>query len=98
MQTIYYELNIPKALITKALRPLWPGVVWSPFSPTRFAVLPEQPLPGPRWIRVRNRQCGSAPGSPAGGTVVFVGISPKMIKTDEGTKNDSTCYREEKKT
>jgi threonine dehydrogenase-like Zn-dependent dehydrogenase len=58
MKTIYFELNIPKALITKALRRLWPGVVWSPFSPTRFAVLPDRPLPGPRWIRVRNRQCG----------------------------------------
>jgi threonine dehydrogenase-like Zn-dependent dehydrogenase len=58
MRTIYFELNIPKALITKALLRVWSGVVWSPLSPTRFATLPEPPLPGPRWIRVRNRQCG----------------------------------------
>jgi threonine dehydrogenase-like Zn-dependent dehydrogenase len=58
MRTIYFELNISRALVTKALRRLWPGVVWSPVSPTRFATLPDAPLPGPRWIRVRNRQCG----------------------------------------
>lgn len=58
MRTIYFELNIPKAAITKALRRVWPGVVWSSVSPTRFATLPDPPLPGPRWIRVRNRQCG----------------------------------------
>ena len=58
MQTIYFELNIPKVLITKALRRAWPGVIWSPVSPSRFVTLPEPRLPGPRWIKVRNRQCG----------------------------------------
>ena len=58
MQTIYFEVNIPKALATKMLRRVWPGVIWSPLSPTRFATLPDPSLPGPRWIRVRNRQCG----------------------------------------
>ncbi len=58
MRTIYIEKHIPKALLTKALRPLWPGVVFSPLSPTRFVDLPDEPLPGPRWVRVRNRLCG----------------------------------------
>jgi threonine dehydrogenase-like Zn-dependent dehydrogenase len=58
MQTIYMDVNIPKVLIIKALRPVWPGVIWSPLSPSRLVVLPEPQLPGPRWIRVRNRQCG----------------------------------------
>jgi threonine dehydrogenase-like Zn-dependent dehydrogenase len=58
MQTAYFEVNIPKVLITKALRRVWPGVIWSPLSPSRFATLPDPRLPGPRWIRVRNRQCG----------------------------------------
>ena len=58
MRTIYFDVNIPKVLITKALRRVWPGVIWSPVSPSRFATLPEPPLPGPRWIRVSNRQCG----------------------------------------
>jgi len=58
MHTIYFDVNIPKVLVTKALRPMWRGVVWSPFSPTTVADLPDPALPGPRWIKVRNRVCG----------------------------------------
>jgi threonine dehydrogenase-like Zn-dependent dehydrogenase len=58
MRTIYFEKNVPKILLAMALRPIWPGVVFSPVSPTRFAELPDGPLPGPRWVRMRNRLCG----------------------------------------
>ena len=58
MRTIRFDFDIPKILITRGLRRIWPGVVWSPLSPTRFIDMPDPPLPGPRWIRVRNRQCG----------------------------------------
>jgi threonine dehydrogenase-like Zn-dependent dehydrogenase len=58
MRAIYFDKDIPKALVVKALKPLWPGVVFSPLSPTRFADLPEPDLPGPRWVRVKNKQCG----------------------------------------
>jgi threonine dehydrogenase-like Zn-dependent dehydrogenase len=58
VRAVYFEINIPKVLATKALRPLWPGVVWSPASPTTVANLPEPALPGPRWIKVANRACG----------------------------------------
>lgn len=58
MRTLYFEKHIPRALAVKALRPIWPGVIWSPFSPFRAATLPEPALPGPRWLRVRNIQCG----------------------------------------
>jgi len=44
MHTLYFEANVPKVLITKALRPVWPGVIWSPLSPSRFADLPEPAL------------------------------------------------------
>jgi hypothetical protein len=37
MRTTYFETNIPKILLAKALRPIWPPVVYSPLSPTRFA-------------------------------------------------------------
>jgi len=33
-------------------------VVFSRLSPTRFEDVPEEPLPGPGWVRVRNRLCG----------------------------------------
>ena len=58
MRAIYFDKDIPRALATKALRPLWPGIVWSPLSPSGVEQIPDPPLPGPRWLRVRNRQCG----------------------------------------
>jgi len=58
MRTIYFEKNIPKILLVKALQPIWPGIVYSPLSPTRFEELADEPLPGSNWIRVRNRLCG----------------------------------------
>lgn len=58
MRTIYVEKNIPRMLLVKALKPLWPSVVFSPLSPAHFADLPEPALAGPRWLRVENRLCG----------------------------------------
>ncbi|MDQ7028605.1 MAG: zinc-binding dehydrogenase [Ardenticatenia bacterium] len=58
MQAIYVDKHIPRLLLVKALKRLWPGVVFSPLSPARFAALPDPPLPGPRWVRVRNVVCG----------------------------------------
>ena len=58
MRTILVEKKMAKMALVKALRGIWPGVVFSPLSPTRMANLPEVPLPGPRWVRVRNRLSG----------------------------------------
>jgi L-iditol 2-dehydrogenase len=58
LRAIYFEKDVPRALVVKALRQVWPGVVYSPISPTRFVEMPSPPLPGPRWLRVKNRQCG----------------------------------------
>lgn len=58
MKAIYFDKHIPKVLATKALRRVWPGVVWSPLSPSGVQEIPDPELPGPRWLRVRNRQCG----------------------------------------
>src|SRR3990170_562313 len=58
MRSIYVDKNIPRFLAVKAMGRAWPGVVWSPLSHARVNRVPDPPLPGPRWIRVRNRQCG----------------------------------------
>ncbi len=58
MRTIYFEKSIPKILLSKVLQPIWPAVVYSRLSPTRFTDVPEAPLPGPRWVRMRNQLCG----------------------------------------
>ena len=58
MRTIFFDRNIPKALLAKTLRPIWPGVMYSLLSPTQFKELPDESLPGANWIRVRNQLCG----------------------------------------
>jgi len=58
MRTIFFEKSIPKMLLTKALQPIWPAVIYSRLSPTRFVDVPEKPLPGPGWVRMHNRLCG----------------------------------------
>ena len=55
MKSIYFDLNIPKFLLTKALSPLWKGVYYSSISPVSYNDLEEISLPGPQWVRVKNR-------------------------------------------
>jgi threonine dehydrogenase-like Zn-dependent dehydrogenase len=58
MRAIYLDKDIPKALLVKALKPIWPDVVFTRLSPSRYAEMPEPKLPGPGWVRVKNKQCG----------------------------------------
>ncbi|MGB5750483.1 MAG: zinc-binding dehydrogenase [Desulfobacterales bacterium] len=58
MRSIYFEKNIPKIMLTAALRPIWPNVVFSRLAPTRLEDVPDTPLPDSDWVRVRNRLCG----------------------------------------
>ena len=58
MRAIVVEKTIPRLLLTKAISPLWPGFVWTPFSSVKAVELPDPPLPGPRWLRVKNVMCG----------------------------------------
>ncbi len=72
MRSIYWDKNIPKILISKTLKPLWPGVVWSPLSPTVVVEFPEPALPGPRWVKVKNHLCG----------ICATDLSLLFVKTD----------------
>ena len=58
MRTVYWEKDIPRVVASHLLRRIWPGVTWSPLSPVYVKDIPDPELPGPRWLRVRNRQCG----------------------------------------
>ncbi|MFN8464001.1 MAG: zinc-binding dehydrogenase [Caldilineaceae bacterium] len=58
MRTICFEKKVSNVLLTKALRPIWPSVVFSGWSPAQIVDLSDAPLPGPKWIRVHNRLCG----------------------------------------
>ena len=58
MRTIYWDKDIPRVIASYLLRRIWPGVIWSPLSSVHVVDLPEPELPGPKWLRVRNIQCG----------------------------------------
>ena len=58
MRAIYVDKHIPRALLTKAITPLWKGFVWTPLSAAHAGSLDDLPLPGPRWMRVKNLACG----------------------------------------
>jgi len=58
LKAIYLDLKIPRVVATQAVKRVWPGVVWSPLAPTGVEEIPDPELPGPKWLRVRNLQCG----------------------------------------
>ncbi|MBW1902739.1 MAG: alcohol dehydrogenase catalytic domain-containing protein [Deltaproteobacteria bacterium] len=58
METIYFEVSIPKIICTKLLANFFPKIYYTPISPVRFSKLPDQPLPGSRWVRVKNIMAG----------------------------------------
>lgn len=74
MRSLYVDRDIARLLAVKTLRPIWPGVIWSPLSASRMGDLGEPPLPGPRWIRVQNRQCG----------ICATDLSLLLVKADPG--------------
>ena len=45
MRAVYVEKDLP-------IKALWPNVVFSRWSPSGYADVPEPPLPRSRWVRV----------------------------------------------
>ncbi len=58
MRSIFFEKNIPKVLLAKALQLIWPGVIYSGLSPVQYVEQPFQPLPRADFVRVRNLLSG----------------------------------------
>jgi threonine dehydrogenase-like Zn-dependent dehydrogenase len=75
MRSIYVERDLPRMLLVRALGSRWPGVVWTPLSPAHVAEEPEPSLPGPRWVRVRNLQCGLCATDLS---LLFVNVDPSV--------------------
>ncbi|GBD29614.1 Starvation-sensing protein RspB [bacterium HR32] len=62
MQALVFHPTIPRYLLTRALGQVWSAAYWSPAAPIALRQMPEPPLPGPEWVRVRVRLggiCGS---------------------------------------
>jgi threonine dehydrogenase-like Zn-dependent dehydrogenase len=62
-------------LLVRAVGSLWPGIVWTPLSPARVDNLATPDLPGPRWVRVRNLQCGICASDLS---LLFVHVDPSV--------------------
>jgi len=75
MKSIYFEVNIPKILLTKLFAKVLPSAYYSSISPVRFGDIPKRELPGPRWVRVKNIMTGICGVDAA---MFFVAASPKI--------------------
>ena len=58
MRTMVLELSVPRFVLTQLLGRVSRAAYFGPTSPLRLTELPDPPLPGAGWARVRNRLCG----------------------------------------
>ncbi len=58
MKTIYLDTKIARLLAVQALKHIYPGVVFTALSPLQCQEVVFGKLPGPRWVRVKNRLSG----------------------------------------
>jgi threonine dehydrogenase-like Zn-dependent dehydrogenase len=58
MKALYFENDLRKALALKVAQRFYRFAAFAPFSPLRYADVPEPGIPNPRWLKVRNRCCG----------------------------------------
>lgn len=58
MRALFFENRLAKVVALKALEKIWRNAALGPFSPLCYTNVPEPRLPNPRWIKVRNLQCG----------------------------------------
>ena len=59
MKTIYFEKDIPRILITKFAARFCKPLLYTGLNAVKYnKKLPDAPLPGPNWLRVKNIACG----------------------------------------
>ena len=58
MKALYFDNNIAKILALKVSSVFNKNAALGSLAPMRFAEVPDPKLPGPRWLKVRNRACG----------------------------------------
>ncbi len=59
MKTIYFEKDIPRILATKLAAKCCPPLLYTGLNAVKYnRKLPDPPLPGPNWLRVKNLACG----------------------------------------
>src|SRR4030042_3893621 len=62
MKALQATHSIPRFVLTKALGRFYESAYWGPQSQLQYREVPEPPLPGPQWVRIKTRYggiCGS---------------------------------------
>ena len=58
MKALFVENRLDRFAAGKAAKVVSRMAAMGPLSPVRYTSVPEPSLPGPRWLKVRNRACG----------------------------------------
>ncbi len=58
MKSLYLDADVPRIMITKAFSLFWKSAPLSGFSPVRYQEMAEPELPGPNWVKIKNKMCG----------------------------------------
>ena len=58
MKALYFENKLTRVMALKAAQWFTRNAAFGPFSPLRYADVPEPRIPNARWLKVRNRACG----------------------------------------
>ncbi len=58
MKTIYFDKDIPRVLMTKAAARCLKPLLYTGLNAVKLASIPDPPLPGKDWVRVKNLACG----------------------------------------
>jgi len=58
MKALVFDTSLPRIALVKGLSRVWKGAPLSRLSPVKLAEVPEPELPGPNWVKFRNRLCG----------------------------------------
>jgi threonine dehydrogenase-like Zn-dependent dehydrogenase len=58
MRTLYIDIKPERMLATRALARFSKNMLFGPLAPLQEADIPSPPLPGPRYVKIRNRLAG----------------------------------------
>ena len=75
MKSLYFDVNLPRIAMTKALGMISSGVYYSPLSTLCYGEVEEPTLPDPSWVKVKPRLCGICGGDMH---LITLQINPKI--------------------
>ena len=84
MKAPYFDADPKRIALIKALSTVWKKAALSRLSPLKYAEVEEPQIPGPNWVKVKNRMCGLC-GSDV--HFLFMEIDPRAA-TDERSSGE----------